>query len=71
MNTLGTSPTVSDMNTLAGISGLNSLASNSANVTTVANNLAQVNNFAEVYRIGLSNPTSSNVGDLYFDTTAK
>ena len=71
MNTLGTSQTVSDMNTLAGISGLNSLASNSANVTTVANNLASVNNFAEVYRISSSAPTSSlNVGDLYFDTTA-
>ena len=51
MNTLGTSQTVSDMNTLAAISGLNSLASNSANVTTVANNLSSVNNFAEVYRI--------------------
>ena len=71
MNTLGTSQTVSDMNTLAGISGLNSLASNSANVTTVANNLASVNNFAEVYRISSSAPTTSlNVGDLYFDTTA-
>ena len=71
MNTLGTSQTVSDMNTLAAISGLNSLASNSANVTTVANNLASVNNFAEVYRISSSAPTTSlNVGDLYFDTTA-
>ncbi len=71
MNTLGTSQTVSDMNTLAGISGLNSLASNSANVTTVANNLSSVNNFAEVYRISSSAPTTSlNVGDLYFDTTA-
>ena len=71
MNTLGTSQTVSDMNTLAAISGLNSLASNSANVTTVANNLSSVNNFAEVYRISSSAPTTSlNVGDLYFDTTA-
>ena len=71
MNTLGTSQTVSDMNTLAAISGLNTLASNSANVTTVATNLSSVNNFAEVYRISSSAPTSSlNVGDLYFDTTA-
>jgi len=71
MNTLGTTQNVSDMNTLAGISGLNTLASNSANVTTVANNLSSVNNFAEVYRISSSAPTSSlNVGDLYFDTTA-
>jgi len=71
MNTLGTSQTVSDMNTLAGISGLNALASNSANVTTAANNLSSINNFAEVYRISSSAPTTSlNVGDLYFDTTA-
>ena len=71
MNTLGTTQTVSDMNTLAAISGLNTLASNSANVTTVANNLASVNNFAEVYRIASSAPTTSlNIGDLYFDTTA-
>ena len=71
MNTLGTAQTVSDMNTLAGISGLNALASNSANVTTAANNLSSINNFAEVYRISSSAPTTSlNVGDLYFDTTA-
>ena len=71
MNVLGTTQNVSDMNTLAAISGLNTLASNSANVTTVANNLSSVNNFAEVYRIASSAPTTSlNVGDLYFDTTA-
>ena len=71
MNVLGTTQNVSDMNTLAAISGLSSLAANSANVTTVANNLSSVNNFAEVYRIASSAPTTSlNVGDLYFDTTA-
>ena len=71
MNTLGTSQTVSDMNTLAAISGLNTLASNSANVTTAVNNLSSINNFAEVYRIASSAPTSSlNSGDLYFDTTS-
>ncbi len=70
MNTLGTSQTVSDMNTLAGISGLNSLASNNANITTAVDNLNSINNFAEVYRIGSSNPTSSNTaGDLFFNTT--
>ena len=70
MNTLGTTQTVSDMNTLAAISGLDSLASNSANVTTVANNLSSVNNFAEVYRIASSTPTTSlNVG-IFILTTA-
>ena len=70
MNTLGTSQTVSDMNTLAGITGLNSLASNSANITTAVNNLSSINNFAEVYRIGSSNPVSNNdAGDLFFNTS--
>jgi hypothetical protein len=71
MNTLGTAQTVSDMNTLAAISGLNTLAANSANVTTAVNNLGSINNFAEVYRIASSAPTSSlNSGDLYFDTSS-
>ena len=71
MNTLGTSQTVSDMNTLAAISGLNTLAANSANVTTAVSNLSSINNFAEVYRIASSAPTSSlNAGDLYFDTSS-
>ena len=60
----------SNINTLAGISGLSTLAANNANVTTVANNLTSVNNFAEQYRIASSAPTTSlNVGDLYFDTS--
>jgi hypothetical protein len=37
----------------------------------VASNLASVNNFAEVYRIESSAPTTSlDLGDLYFDTTS-
>ena len=61
----------SNINTLAGISGLSTLASNNANITTAVNNLSSINNFAEVYRISSSAPTSSlNIGDLYFDTTA-
>jgi len=61
----------SNINTLAGISGLSTLASNNANITTAVNNLSSINNFAETYRIASSAPTTSlNVGDLYFDTTA-
>ena len=60
-----------NINTLAGISGLSTLAANNANITTAVNNLSSINNFAEVYRISSSAPTSSlNIGDLYFDTTA-
>jgi len=69
--TLGTTSMVSNINTLAGITNLDNLADAHAAVTSVNNNLAAVQNFADVYRISSSAPTSSlNVGDLYFDTTA-
>ena len=64
------SPT-NNIGTLAGISGLSNLAAAHAAVTNVNNNLSAVQNFADVYRIASSAPTSSlNAGDLYFDTTA-
>jgi hypothetical protein len=71
MATLGTSTNVSNMSTLAGISNLSNLATAHAAVSNVSTNLAAVQNFADVYRISSSAPTSSlTVGDLYFDTTA-
>jgi len=71
MSTLGTSTNVSNMSTLAGISNLSNLATAHAAVSNVSTNLAAVQNFADVYRISASAPTSSlNVGDLYFDTNA-
>ena len=66
------SPT-NNIATLAGISGLNSLAAAEASghVTNVSNNLSGVTSFAERYRVASSAPTTSlDVGDLYFDTTA-
>ena len=70
MGTLGTSANVSNMSTLAGISGLSNLASAHASVTSVANSLASVNNFANIYRISSSAPTSSlDTGDLWWDST--
>ena len=71
MANLGTSTNVTNMATLAGISGLGSLAAAHAAVSNVSSNLSAVQNFADVYRISSSAPTSSlNVGDLYFDTSA-
>ena len=71
MATLGTSTNVTNMATLAGVSNLNNLANAHAAVSNVNTNLAAVQNFADVYRISSSAPTSSlNAGDLYFDTTA-
>ncbi len=60
-----------NINTLAGITNLTNLANAHAAVTNVNTNLQAVQNFADVYRISSSAPsTSLNVGDLYFDTTA-
>ena len=74
MNTLATSDIVADLDLLATsdfVSDLNAVEGIKANITTVADNLAAVNSFANTYRIASSAPVSSlDVGDLYFDTTA-
>ena len=86
MNTLATSDIVSDLNTLATtdiVSDLNQLATSDfvsdlnaiegikANVTTVADNITGVNSFAERYRVGSSDPSSSlDAGDLFYSTSA-
>ena len=61
-----------NINTVAGsITNVNNVGGSIANVNTVAGNLASVNSFANTYRIGSSNPTTSlDVGDLFFNTTA-
>jgi hypothetical protein len=60
-----------NVTTVAGVSSdVTAVAGISANVTTVANNVAGVNSFADRYRIGSSNPTTSlDEGDLFFNTT--
>ena len=71
----------SDVTTVAGISAnvtsvagvasnVTTVAGVAANVTTVANNVAGVNSFAERYRVGSSDPTTSlDAGDLAYNTT--
>jgi len=60
----------SNVTTVAGIaSNVTSVAGVAANVTTVANNISSVNNFASVYRIGASDPSSSlDEGDLFYNS---
>jgi len=62
----------SNISTVAGISSdVTSVAGISSNVTTVANNVSDVNNFANVYRIGSSDPsTSLDEGDLFYNSTS-
>ena len=52
------------------IANVNAVGPHIANVNIAAANISDVNNFASVYRIASSAPTTSlDVGDLYFDTT--
>jgi hypothetical protein len=71
MNTLGTAAIVSDMDTLADISSnITTVAGIASNVTTVANNVTGVNSFADRYRVGSSDPsTSLDEGDLFYNST--
>jgi hypothetical protein len=61
-----------NIGTVAGsISNVNSVGGSIANVNTVATNLSGVNSFAERYRVGASDPTTSlDEGDLFFNTTS-
>ena len=60
---------------IGGLSNLTSISiigtgSNMADITTVSTNLNDVNNFAEKYRIGSSDPTTSlNTGDLFYNSS--
>ena len=73
LNILATSDIVSDLNQLATtdfVSDLNAIEGIKANVTTVADNITGVNSFAERYRVGSSDPTSSlDEGDLFYNST--
>ena len=62
----------SNINTVAGsIANVNTVGGDIANVNTVATNISGVNSFGERYRVASSAPASStDVGDLYFDTSA-
>ena len=82
MNTLATSSNVTNMDTLAtnisnvnsvagSISNVNTAATNIANINTTASNITGVNSFAERYRVGSSDPSSSlDEGDLFYNSTS-
>ena len=76
INTLATSDIVSDLNTLATsdfVSDLNTMATttNVNNLSTVVANISGVNSFAERYRVGSSDPTSSlDEGDLAYNSNS-
>ena len=52
-------------------SNINTVAGANSNVSTVATNINSINDFADKYRIGSSDPGSSNdEGDLFYNTTS-
>ena len=52
------------------IANVNTVAGSIANVNTTAANITGVNSFAERYRVGTTDPTTSlDEGDLFFNTT--
>ena len=62
---------ISNVNTVGtAITNVNNVGSDISNVNTVATNISSVNSFANTYRIGSTNPTTSlDTGDLFFNTT--
>ena len=47
------------------------MAGANTNIGTVATNISSINDFADKYRIGSSDPSSSNdEGDLFYNTTS-
>ena len=66
---LGTTTWFQLTNTTVNQNHINTVSGIQANVTTVAGNVTSINNFADVYRIDSSDPTSSlTEGDLVFRT---
>ena len=61
-----------DIGTVAtNIANVNNVGGSIASVNTVATNLTSVNSFAEQYRVGATEPTTSlDTGDLFYDTTS-
>ena len=72
VTTLGTTANVANMATLSAsgvVANIASVAGSVTNVNTVASNLSGINDFADRYRVGSSNPTSNNdAGDLFYNT---
>ena len=71
---LGTSANVTAMGLLgtsANVTAMSNVSGSIANVNTVASNLTSINDFADKYRIGSSDPTSNNDGgDLFYNTSS-
>ena len=71
INSLATSDFISDLNAIEAVKAdVTTVAGSISNVSSVATNIASVNSFANVYRVGSSDPSSSlDEGDLFYNST--
>ena len=71
INALATSDFISDLNAIEAVKAdVTTVAGSISNVSTVASSITDVNTFANVYRIGATDPTTSlDDGDLFYNTT--
>jgi len=77
MNTLATTSNVANMNTVAGsISNVNTTATNITHVNNCSSNISSVHNYADLYQVGTSAPTTRadssalTAGDMWFDSSS-
>ena len=74
LNLLATSANVTNMATLGAsgvVSNIATVAAADSNISTVATNISGVNSFADRYRVGSSDPSSSlDEGDLFYNSTS-
>ena len=77
MNTLATTSNVNNMNTVAGaITNVNTTATNITHVNNCSSNISSVHNYADLYQVGTSAPTTRadssalTAGDMWFDSSS-
>ncbi len=74
MGLLATSAVIEDMGILgtsANVTAMQNVSDSIGIVNTVASNITNVNNFADRYRVGSSDPTSNNdEGDLFYNSSS-
>ena len=62
---------IANINAVAGnATNINTVATNATSINTVSSNITDVNSFANIYRIGATDPTTSlDEGDLFYNST--
>ena len=71
LNGTGVLTNIANLNATGVIGNIATVAGDTSEINTVATNISSINDFADKYRIGSSDPSSSNdEGDLFYNTTS-